>query len=74
VTCTSDNPEHGHYSRVDAPLATPFPTTAVPFDADERVICTLRFALPDRRDNNDVQGDSLTIRSTFTLTQAGYPD
>ena len=74
VTCTSDNPEHAPYSRVDAPLATAFPTTAVPLDADERVICTFRFALPDRPDNNVVQGDSLTIRSTFTLSQAGYLD
>lgn len=38
-------------------------------DAGQSVVCTFRFTFPDRPDNNDAQGDSVTITSSFSMTQ-----
>ncbi|MBW0117377.1 TasA family protein [Pseudonocardia abyssalis] len=38
-------------------------------DAGQTVTCTFRFTFPDGPNNNDAQGDTVTIASTFVLTQ-----
>lgn len=49
-------------------LATGFSGVSLP--AGESTTCTFTFAFPHRADNNDAQGDTVSINSTFTLTQA----
>jgi predicted ribosomally synthesized peptide with SipW-like signal peptide len=68
--CTGDDPAHGPYVASGVALAGLFPITGIPMSAGERVTCNFRFTLPERADNNDVQGDRVTVASTFTLTQA----
>ena len=38
-------------------------------NAGRSVVCTFRFTFPHRADNNDAQGDSVTITSSFEMTQ-----
>ncbi|WP_218591715.1 TasA family protein [Pseudonocardia oceani] len=38
-------------------------------DAGDSVVCTFRFTFPHAVNNNDAQGDSVTIDSLFSITQ-----
>jgi spore coat-associated protein N len=50
-------------------------TVGVGFEipAGETATCTFTFVLPDQADNNLVQGDSIRVDSSFTLTQKITP-
>ena len=68
-SCVSNKAAHPPVTVADRPLATAFPAAAIPLNSGETVNCNFRFALPHRSDNNLVQGDSVTVASSFTLTQ-----
>ncbi|WP_433504365.1 TasA family protein [Pseudonocardia halophobica] len=68
-TCVSDNPAHLPVVVGEQTLATALSAVNVPLDSGERLVCSFRFTLPHRPDNNLVQGDSVTVTSSFTLSQ-----